>query len=289
MAKQLSEFTFTVDTTHRLLCSLERLWKKVQIHPYAVAPSQIAEGRYEGYDAKIAGVKLLLLQFKRPNKRRGFIYFHIPHRQLITLLTRARWRRGVAYYVLPTIFTEHELQCSILRHRYFQDIVFVDAIDIPANTTAIEFRDNGWYNDRGVCIPTLMWPKILRMLVRCEVGLPFFQLQQKKYVLTPMGNDFIALGRTLYKLSTKFRYTKEYHIRMAVIANYMRLLEENPELLNDSICKDKRKKDLQFIREYMGPNDKNLEKKNIDFATGGIRRCQCLFAPVQNLLQSTMI
>lgn len=93
-----------------------------------------------GFDAaaKIAGGRLLLLQFKAGRKlRAGTVRFTAPHAQLDALQKRVGRHRFI-YYVLPSVTETHDLTLGpwVLAQTWFLDVAALPALSRPRRKSA---------------------------------------------------------------------------------------------------------------------------------------------------------
>jgi len=170
--EQLSEFTFTVYTTHRILDDLR---PSGFTEPYVVAPTQYDES-FLGYDAAVKTVKTLLLQYKRARGHKRLWTFPLEIRQTLNLCFTAGGPNR-AFFVLPRIFNERDLAQSLPppKDTYFDRVVFVDPVTIPLGTRMISWSSKkGWqsHSARGpLAVQPTTWSNLQGKIAGCTAGI----------------------------------------------------------------------------------------------------------------------
>lgn len=190
---------------------LDDLAGKTIVEPYSIAPTQFDEATL-GYDIRVRSQKVVFFQFKRIQYSRGGMQtkvYKIPPGQLLALQGNAAGP-GRAFYALPQIETENEMQLALLGRNYFGVIAFVDAHVLQGGVSRVTFdtRTATWHAEGRLApyaVTTYSWARIRTGLEDCTLGIPLWEREpEAEPVITEAGRAFLGRRRLMDGLSERF-------------------------------------------------------------------------------------
>ena len=181
------------------------------VEPYSIAPTQFEEATL-GYDIKVRSQKVVFFQFKRVQYTRGGMQvkvYKIPPGQLLALQGNAAGP-GRAFYALPQIETENEMQLALLGGNYLGVMTFVDAYVLQGGVSRFSFDTRGgtWDAEGRLApyaITTYNWARIRAGLEDCTLGIQLWErTAEAELAITAAGRAFLGRRSLMDGLSERF-------------------------------------------------------------------------------------